>query len=289
MAATTEKYRPPFTSQRWQERPLNGCRSLAIFHGRALETLGESVTFATGNPYGKAARVRETERIRKAMSAHKGITVSAAPGFNRDDAMSAIRTLYPTSQAVRSNPTKDELKDWLGRGYGFSLSGDVRDVPDPNPIDNAVNETAHEIFVAPIQNRDGKWLVYEPMNSRTVWATFYQVWTFTKRFRSNGRAFAIRFKAGGDTKAARVQRACNQRKTVLKNQRDNALEQAQAAQDQVTALQAELAAAEDALEASEQALIECRESVPDCDAKVAQARQAALDDAINALVDLQEG
>jgi hypothetical protein len=281
MTVQAEKYRAPFTSERWVSRPYNSCRAVSLHHLRSFETLGESITWANGLPYGRPARVKQVEAIRDRMAQKRGTPASSADGFNRDEALFAYRVEFPDGNAVEANPTKDGLLAGLKAGYAYSLSGNVRDVPDYSPIDDAVNEVPHEIAVAPIQRADGRWLVYEPMAAKRIWAEFEQVWAFTKQFRTDGRAFGLRVKAGYATKAAKIARTCQERKAVLKQQRDRALDAQRTAET-------ELQAAEDALEACEALLIACREQAPDCTQREAAARQTALDDAINALVDLQE-
>jgi len=284
MTATPEKYLAPFSSQRWMKLPLNGCRAASGVHLRCFETLGEQVTWPNGSAYQKAARTKLMQAYRLHMADARGEKWNVALGFNRDQSLHAYRTMWPDGNPQASNPTKEELREGLKAGYAYSLSGDVRDIPDPNPIDNAVNETAHEIAVGPAQRADGKWPVYEPMNSRIVWATFAQVWAFTKRFRTNGKALAIRVKTGWATEVAKANRDCKARKAVLREQRDRAEKEAAAA---------ELVIEQMALEQQElERRIEELENRPTCEQQIADAYEdgvraaaEAADEAIMALVE----
>jgi len=220
---------------------MNGCRSICGVVLRAYETTGESLIWPSGQPYGKRARVKQSERYRVLMAEARGVSVAQAPGFSRDQSIYAYRKMFSDGNAQPSSPTKDQLRQGLQAGYAYSLSGDVRDVPDPTKLDDWVNETAHEIAVVPRQNRAGKWLVYEPSHRKSIWVPFSDVWAFTKRFRSGGRAVAIRVKAGSATQAAIVARQKSKRIQGLRDDLDKMADRRDIIRDQRDEARAEVA------------------------------------------------
>jgi len=270
MTAQTKKYRPPHTSER-AIYPMNCCQLVAILGARAMETNGEVFIRANGPQYNHKNRVSLVKWLRRKAAQHRGVAAADAPGFNRDDTLFAYSKVFPSGRAIPVNVTPAEAWDLLEHGWYLSISGNTNDVPAASPLDDYVNDVAHQIGILPFpKDKDNVWVV-EPMRPQTkglVKVKWDDIRAFSNEF---GRdRLVIKVKAGWDTAAARVRRSNQAKINTLTAARDNLRDERDKLRAKVTSQDIEIAALSVQLQ-------ECRDDAPDTEAVITSIEEGFAD------------
>lgn len=204
MAATAKKYKAPRTPETWIT-PYNACRFSTLLMLRAQETLGEQLIRGNGTAYDRKDRTTLLRWLRRlgGQRAGKGI---AASGYNRPDALYAYEKAFPRGKAVRANDRPSTIRENLGKGWSYSISGNVGKTRPGSPLRDHVNPVGHEIGIRAYSYKDGMVDVWEPMTPECwVRVPFSDVKDFSSAYSWDmGRRVCIRVKTGADTQAARA-------------------------------------------------------------------------------------
>jgi len=252
MAANPNKFRPDVTPETWIT-PITACRFSTLTTAARYHTLDEAFTTPAGKGFGKQARTAVMRRLRAYGSEHRGQSVAAADGYNREDALYAYRKMYPTYKVYSLSPRPKEMAALLKQGFFLSVSGNVGLTPAGSILRARVNPVPHEIGLARLNGDGTKVLVYEPMRpDKPVWVPWSHVKAFSSAFAfGGGRRVCIGVRIAWATAEGFTARAGERRAKRLRAERDDERAERQAAEDMIESAQIEIAGLERQLEACE--------------------------------------
>lgn len=210
MAATRDKYQPAKVSERWF-RPYTSCSFISWTTAWFVSTLGEFITWPSGQPYGKPAL---KTLIRKGWDA-------VDPDREREGYGTwAFNTYMKGMDApirredVRFVRPREDIVDALEKNHAITIAGNTRGCRPRSPIRKWVGEADHRICVKGYRVKDGQkqTRLYEPMTPDSdaahwgKWIPMQDVFDFGKRFKHWGQFLAERFIAGHFTREAKARR-----------------------------------------------------------------------------------
>lgn len=220
MAATRDKYLPEQTSERWFT-PYTTCSLFSWYTGEFAATLGESIIWGTGQPYGVQALKTRFKRGWTAADHDRNDSGYGRVDFNNfmEGIGSPIRL-----DDVKFTRDRDDITAALDNNAVIVMAGNTKGCRPASPLRKYVNEVDHRMAFKFLRVKDGKkeTRMYDPMtpyNDKAHWGKWVplqDMFDFGLRFKHAGLFYAERFVSGHFTREAKARR--NGAKAVLKVQ-----------------------------------------------------------------------
>lgn len=214
-AALLQSYRPPQITQYGIDRTLDECRVVAMLHGVADATLGESTKNRYGQEKSLAAFHKMARQARDTLADDRQVG-----GLNTTNTRQMVTRFFGLPDPGVINITKKAmLSDLRGRRRGFSVSGNPSDIVGASDLKRCACN--HEWYLS--RASSSHILVYDGLRrggirlgkSRGEWIPIKQVMqmTFGRKGYLDG---VIPFPIGGWTRERRTMKRLRVEKIVLK-------------------------------------------------------------------------
>ena len=204
MAPTREQYRPPLVSEKLVS-PWTLCRAAVTGMAWAMATLGESMTFPDGDPWG-------APRIRTALiDARENTGDPTRSGYNQSHVEAFLRAFGSglKLEDVKYNKSKTKIRESLQGHYAISLAGNVGRTPAGSKLRKWVNAVGHQLLFFDWEGgqKTGTVAVIDPMTPQLVSnyvrrVPVAEMWAFGSAFQASGVFVAERYRIGHYTKQA---------------------------------------------------------------------------------------